>query len=483
MRIRGPLVVILTLSIAGCGDSTDPMLAGVVADTGDRDGGVGAHRDVRPDAPNDDASTGTTDTGGRDAPVADAPIADATPSDMSTGDAPDTAADTSVPDATSDSGGPDCDTIAQLRALPEGDVELEICDVVVTWVTSSGFFLQTKRAEGPAVFSYEGDGWDNPDGLVSGDTVTIPVTEFGSFRGTQQIVAHGAIVVTATGYPAQTLFQNLSSGIAPSEELESEVVEIRSGVVRSVDGENLLVDYGTAAGVAMRVADGAGFCVGATFRMVGVVTEWEPDGVHRVQSFDGRDFASLDTEACTTTPPTEAMPPGVGDLVINEFLADPAPDLPGDANCDGVRDSGDDEFVEIVNVTDHAISLEGVSVSDEVKVRHAFATDAEVAAGDVVVVFGGGDPGCSAFSGLNVQLATDHSLGFNNGGDTLTLALEGLGAPIDAYTYVDGEAENDESLTLSPDLAADGPYVGHTTAAGSGGAAYSPGTRINGATF
>ncbi|HEV2885232.1 MAG TPA: hypothetical protein VGW36_10260, partial [Pyrinomonadaceae bacterium] len=43
------------------------------------------------------------------------------------------------------------------------------------------------------------------------------------------------------------------------------------------------------------------------------------------------------------------------DIVINEFLADPpgsaASDLQGDANHDGTRDSGDDEFVELVNAT------------------------------------------------------------------------------------------------------------------------------------
>ena len=37
-------------------------------------------------------------------------------------------------------------------------------------------------------------------------------------------------------------------------------------------------------------------------------------------------------------------------LVINEVHADPAGDITGDANGDGVRDVSDDEFIEFVNI-------------------------------------------------------------------------------------------------------------------------------------
>ena len=37
-------------------------------------------------------------------------------------------------------------------------------------------------------------------------------------------------------------------------------------------------------------------------------------------------------------------------LIINEVHADPASDLPGDANGDGTRSASVDEFIEFVNI-------------------------------------------------------------------------------------------------------------------------------------
>ena len=57
-------------------------------------------------------------------------------------------------------------------------------------------------------------------------------------------------------------------------------------------------------------------------------------------------------------------------LVINEINADVAPDNPattaieGDANRDGVRDSDDDEFVELLNNSNNAVDVSGVVVAD-----------------------------------------------------------------------------------------------------------------------
>lgn len=39
-------------------------------------------------------------------------------------------------------------------------------------------------------------------------------------------------------------------------------------------------------------------------------------------------------------------------LIINELLIDPPPGLAGDANGDGVRNGGQDEFIELVNTAD-----------------------------------------------------------------------------------------------------------------------------------
>ena len=64
-------------------------------------------------------------------------------------------------------------------------------------------------------------------------------------------------------------------------------------------------------------------------------------------------------------------PRAIGELVINEMLADPGP-LDGDANGDGIRDAYDDEFVEIINGGLNAVDMSNYSLSDATGVRHIF---------------------------------------------------------------------------------------------------------------
>jgi predicted extracellular nuclease len=182
--------------------------------------------------------------------------------------------------------------------------------------------------------------------------------------------------------------------------------------------------------------------------------------------------------------PNGAAPTG---WIINEIHADPALDtecpgfgLPvpcGDANGDGVRDSSDDEFIEIYNATGVDQNIGGWTVSDAVSVRHTFPTNTLVPADCAVVVFGGSATG--QFGGAVAQGASTGTLGFNNGGDTLTFATD-LGA-IQATEGYGGEGGNNQSLTRSPDLS--GAFTAHSTAAGSGGALFSPGTKLDGTMF
>ncbi len=175
------------------------------------------------------------------------------------------------------------------------------------------------------------------------------------------------------------------------------------------------------------------------------------------------------------TPGAEAPSP----FVINEILADPALDLAGDANGDGIRDSSEDEFIEIVNVLDVDIDLSGAVLSDGAADRHVFPDGSVVGAQCSIVVFGGGSP-TGVFGGAAVQTASTGFLGFNNGGDSATLVLDGR--TLATYTY-GPEGGNDESLTRDPDITGPEPLVGHSTATGSGGALFSPGTAIDGSTF
>ena len=164
-------------------------------------------------------------------------------------------------------------------------------------------------------------------------------------------------------------------------------------------------------------------------------------------------------------------------VVINEFLADPANDLPGDANGDGIRDSGDDEFIEIANVSGADLDISGWTLADAVQVRHTFPTGTVIPAGCTAVLFGGGTP-TGSFGGAVVQTASTGTLSLNNGGDTLTLTDTAASSLAVVYG---SEGGDDQSITRDPDVT--GSFVKHGSAAASGGALFSPGTQLDGTPF
>lgn len=172
--------------------------------------------------------------------------------------------------------------------------------------------------------------------------------------------------------------------------------------------------------------------------------------------------------ACATMPASAQ--------VINEFHADPAFGLIGDANGDGVRDAFDDEFVEIVNDTGADVDFSGWTLSDLLGVRYTFPDGTIVAADCAIVVFGGGSP-TGSFGNAVVQVATQLLL--NNEGDTITLA-DGDSLIVAQVEY-GTEGGIDQSFTRDPDIT--GPFVRHPIAKGSGGRRFSPGTRLDGARF
>src|SRR5262249_13425648 len=184
-----------------------------------------------------------------------------------------------------------------------------------------------------------------------------------------------------------------------------------------------------------------------------------------------------------------------GDILINEVLADPpgaAPmDLGGDANHDGVRSSSDDEFVELVNSTDHDIDISGYQVFARSSgaagdtLRHTFAAGTILAAGTAVVVFGGGapNPADPVFGGALVLKASTGGLSLSNTGGVVTLR-DSAGAIVNIFEYggatgLSGGAN--QSLTRSPDLT--GAFAGHAGATGANGRLFSPGTQVDGMPF
>ncbi|MCP3904195.1 MAG: hypothetical protein GY715_11240, partial [Planctomycetes bacterium] len=111
--------------------------------------------------------------------------------------------------------------------------------------------------------------------------------------------------------------------------------------------------------------------------------------------------------------------------------------------------------------------------------RHVFPAGTVIPDQCVVVVFGGGFPN-GLYGGALVQVASSGALGLNNTpGDSVTLT--DLALDVRAFHAYLGTDASDESITRDPD--ASGPYVAHSVAVGSGGALFSPGELVTGASF
>jgi hypothetical protein len=170
-------------------------------------------------------------------------------------------------------------------------------------------------------------------------------------------------------------------------------------------------------------------------------------------------------------------------LIINEYLADPPDGAAGDANGDGSRDSSQDEFIEIVNTGSAPLDVGGFTISDAAQVRFTIPSGKIIPAGESAVIFGGGTPtgdfGNAQAGGLVFSVG-GAGLSLNNGGDTIILR-DGLGVEIDRRDYPPGDGSANQSISRSPDITGD--FIEHSTAAGSEGRLFSPGTLTNGRPF
>lgn len=164
-------------------------------------------------------------------------------------------------------------------------------------------------------------------------------------------------------------------------------------------------------------------------------------------------------------------------LVLNETLFDPASDITGDANGDGIRDALQDEFIEFFNNSSASLDISGFTISDGAALRHTFPANTIIPARGVLVVFGGGTP-TGTFGGAIVQTASEGELNLSNGGDVITVK----NTTDDVVILFDSSSiglnfGDDQSITRSPDVT--GEYVLHTTA--NANLLFSPGVKVSGA--
>lgn len=153
-----------------------------------------------------------------------------------------------------------------------------------------------------------------------------------------------------------------------------------------------------------------------------------------------------------------------GSVIINEILANE----PG-------TDTGA-EFVELVNTGDSAVELSGWTLRDDTSVRHTFAGETSLGAGQAIAVFAEGG---SIPDGVDAVAASDGKLSLTNGGERVSIR-DAAGATIDSFRYGASLTGADGvSMNRSPD-ASQGSFVLHTSLSSQGA---SPGRRADGSAF
>ena len=162
--------------------------------------------------------------------------------------------------------------------------------------------------------------------------------------------------------------------------------------------------------------------------------------------------------------PAEAC---LGQVRINEILADPVSDWDGD----GIANFKDDEWVEIVNVGPTSVVLDDLRLSDASNAFH-YGFSGTLAPGAHRLVVGSASVAWETSEGQSTV-----GLSLNNGGDTVRL-WQLVGADtllVDEYTYVAHEVVDDRSTARVPDgtgawmlFDALNPYSGEMAPLGSG---------------
>ena len=371
-----------------------------------------------------------------------------------------------------------CSTIAEIRATPDGETDLTLCHVYVTYAFGFGYFLQSSQ-QGPGIRVYEGNGWE-PDVRV-GDLITIRVTEMTTWRDNREIVAHDDVIVETWGHNINPLVQRLT--VAPGEDFADEIVLVSGALIDNISSRNVTISYGDVFNVVLRVSDDESLCVGEVMDILAVVTVF--DGQWRVESMDPVDFFNINRSGCESI----GRSPHPGELIINEFLADVPDSFPGSLNCTGFTgNSLTEEYIEIVNVTEDILSMAEVTISDSEGLRYTFDQTVYISPRGAILLTGGVDPECR-WDLWEIQDAylvqATNGLGLDDDGDSIYVRDKN-NVPIITVNY-GSEASGNVAMTLNPDLNDTNPdpvivdgFVRHSLADTLDDSGFSPGTGICG---
>ncbi|MFC1627842.1 lamin tail domain-containing protein, partial [Gemmatimonadota bacterium] len=153
-------------------------------------------------------------------------------------------------------------------------------------------------------------------------------------------------------------------------------------------------------------------------------------------------------------------------VVINEILVDPASDLNGDANGDGIRDTYQDEFIELVNCGTTAVDISGWETGPSGSIPFTFPEGTLLAPGEYAVVFGGGSP--VSPPGQAFTAGGRIGSGLTNTGGRILLVDPAAADTVQDISY--GEWDTDSAWTRSPE--GGGEFSEHPLIAGT---LFSPG--------
>ena len=136
----------------------------------------------------------------------------------------------------------------------------------------------------------------------------------------------------------------------------------------------------------------------------------------------------------------------VAQIVLNEFMADPASDWDGD----GVYSYRDDEWVEITNIGNTSVDLGGYYLSDgEGPPIWRYGFSGALAPGEILVVYGSDSRAWEESAGFPI-----YGFSLNNTGDDLRLyRVSGEDTiQVDAYTFGDKAADDNRSVGRKPNI-------------------------------
>ncbi len=184
-----------------------------------------------------------------------------------------------------------------------------------------------------------------------------------------------------------------------------------------------------------------------------------------------------------------AVPPVAGDLVINEVMT---ADNLADTNCDTLTNMSNDEFVELVNVSNKLLDLTGITIRDNMPtagvIRFTFGAVGNLgtgtltlAPGKAVTVWAGGTPMCAGVTNwFTPAVAAQGTLGLNDAAELVTV-MSADATPVQLAAATFGQATLQVSFNLSPDVTGT-TYALHNAVTGAVGN-FSPGKKADGTAF